>query len=890
MARRERPLDGLDQDIRDHIERETQDNVDKGMAPEEARRQALLAFGNVALVREDARAVWARPWLDAVGQDVRYALRMLRREPGFAAVVVLTLGFGIGVNTATFSVVNAALIRPLGFAEPENLVALNERLGGADGDPAPFSPPDFLDLEREQQSFRGVAAFVNVPLELSGGGDPIRIDGARVSANLFSLLGVAPPLGRDLTRDEDHPGMDVTLLSRSLWQKRYGGDRSIVGRTVMLDRRPYTVIGVMPAGFEFPRHGSRWNSEPASVFLPMAFTDEQRQGRGNEFNHSVIGRLREGVSIGQARAELDVLARRINSSYPVALQRAGFSVGLSAAPLREDISGRLERPLLLLLSAVGLVLLVTCANVATLVLSRAASRAREIAVRAALGSSRARLAQLLLVEAAILATAGALFGLLSSRLIVGAVPASVAETLPAVREVSIDFRVLAFTGLIAVGTSIVFALVPLVAFDRDRPGLALQEDPSRSTPGQRRHRLQSGLVVSTVVLACVLLVGAGLFIRSFSALIETDPGFAPDRVLTASLTLPRAGYPTAASVRSFHRELVTRASCLPGASSAALMTDLPLERYEYRVVSPERGRHRGPASAGTNLSWVHGPYFQTLGIRLKSGRVFSDGEASEARWVVVVNERLAGTFWPGQVAVGKRLRWGLDTPENENPWLTIVGVIGDVADGPLGNEPLVHAYEPFSQFPDVVLDTVPTTFGRQVKLAVRSEGDPRKLASAVRAEIGGIDRRLAIEEVATMVDRVGETVAPRRFSAMVLGAFAAGSLLLAAVGLYGLLAFSVGERVREIAVRLALGAERSAILRMVVGQGLKLVSVGLAAGLAASYAVARAVGSFLYQTESHDAVTFGAVSTVLVLIALVACLLPAYRASRVHPAPVLRGE
>jgi putative ABC transport system permease protein len=527
--------------------------------------------------------------------------------------------------------------------------------------------------------------------------------------------------------------------------------------------------------------------------------------------------------------------------------------------------------------------------VATLVLSRAASRTREIAVRTALGSSRGRLVQLLLAEAIILSTAGALLGLASSRFIVGALPASIAETIPAAPGIPVDHRVLVFTGGIAVATSILFALMPLIAIDRGRPGLALQLEASRSTPGLRRHRLQAGLVVSTVMLACVLLVGAGLFIRSFSALMATDAGFNPVSVLTASLTLPRAGYGTATSVRGFHHALFTRASSLPGVRSAALVTDLPLERYENRVLSAEVDTVGG-AQGSTNLSWVYGPYFQTLGIRLKSGRVFSDIETVEPRGVVIVNERLARIFWPGKDAVGRRLRWGLNIPQNPNPWLTIVGVIADVADGPLGVEPSIHAYEPFSQFPDFVLDNVPSTFGRQVQLAVRTDADPRALASSIRAEIGQIDRQLAIESIATMVDRVGDVVAPRRFSAMTLGAFATGSLLLAAIGLYGLLVFTVRERVREIAVRLALGAEPGAILRMVVGQGLKLVSVGLLSGMVASYGVARVVASFLYQTASHDLVTFAAVPVVLVLIALIACALPAYRASRLDPAPVLRTE
>jgi putative ABC transport system permease protein len=877
-------LDGLEDDIRDHIEREIQENVDRGLGPEEARRQALLKFGNVTVIKEDTRAVWGRLSLDAVRQDFRYALRSLRKKPAFAAVVILTLGFGTAINTATFSIVNAALIRPLGFEEPERLVALNEGLGGFEGVIPPFSAPDFLDLQRDQRSYDGVAIYANVPFELSGRGEPVRIDGAKVSSNLFSLLGVQPLIGRDFRPEEDRPGTDVAVLSWGLWQTRYGGDRSIVGQTVVLDRRPFTVIGIMPAGFEFPRPGPQWNNSPASIFVPVAFTDFQKETRGNQFNYSVVGRLKEGTSIGEARAELDVLTKRINSNYPASLLREGFSIRLGAAPLRDDISGRMERPLLLLLAAVGLVLLVTCANVATLVLGRAASRTREIAVRTALGSSRARLVQLLLIEAGVLSIAGGLLGLLASRAIVGALPAAVADALPSTREISMDFRVLAFTAGVAVAASIFFALVPLVTIDRGCPGLALQEEASRATQGVRRHRLQAGLVVSTVALACVLLVAAGLFTRSFSALMATDPGFNPDRVVTAALTLPRAGYGSGASVRGFHHALFTRASSLPGVRSAALVTDLPLERYEHRTLSREGVKPPdGPGS--TSLSWVYGPYFQTLGIRLMRGRLFSDIETIEPRGVVIVNERLAQSLWPGEDAVGKRLRWGLNVPENGNPWLTIVGVIADVVDGPPGDQPSVHAYEPFSQFPDEALPM----FGRQLRLAVRTEAEPETLASAIRGEIARVDPQLAVESIATMNERMGDVVAPRRFSALTLGAFAVGSLLLAAMGLYGLLVFNVSERVREIAVRLALGAEPRAVLRMVVGQGLKLVAVGLALGIIASYAVARTVASFLYQTESHDLATFAIVPIVLLVVALVACALPAYRASRLDPAPVLRS-
>lgn len=822
--------------------------------------------------------------------DLRHAARALRHHPGFLAVVVLTLGFGIGINTATFSIVNAVLIRPLPFDQPERLVALTERVAGF-AQNAPFTPPDFIDLQREQQSFDGIAVYAPRPAELAGTAAPVRIDVSKVSSNLFDVLGVRPMLGRAFTEEEDVPGVDVAVLSYDLWETRLGADRSIVGRTITLDRRPYTVVGVMPPGFSFPLRGPGFNARPAAAWVPMAFTAQQLQARGNERIHGVVGRLK-GTSIDEARAELEILGGRINERYPLAARNRNFSIGVVAMPLREETSGPLQRPLLLLLGAVGLVLLVTCANVANLVLSRAAARRRELALRAALGSSRTRLLQLLLAEGAILSIAGGIIGILLSQALVAAVPAVVASTLPTVRDISVDVRVLAFTGAISILTSILFAVIPLFGFERRGPGSTLQEEASRTTPGLRRHRIQSGLVVSTVTFAFVLLMGAGLFLRSFSALMATDAGFNPDQVLTAFVTLPREGYPTASTVRAFHESLFRRASSLAGVRSAALVTDLPLERYERRGLTAENSVATSGPPPTTNLSWVYGPFAQTLGIRLIAGRTFTDVEDVQSQGVVIVNQRLAHRFWPGQDALGKRLKWGADTPQNQNAWLTIVGVVADVADNGLGPAPDLHAYEPFSQFPDVVLNNVMglVSFGRHVKLAIRTTADPRALVASVRGEIAGIDRQLALQSIETMEDRLGASVAPRRFSVVALGAFAAGALLLAAIGLYGLLAFSVAERRREIALRVALGAEPPAILRMVVGHGLKLVVLGLTVGALASFGVTRVLTSLLYQTDTHDTVTFAVVPVVLLLISLVACALPAMRTLQVEPITALRSE
>jgi predicted permease len=882
----------LEQDLRDemafHIAmREAQlDGAGAVDADAEARRR----FGNSTRIAEELRDRWGvAPRLSTLVPDVQYAVRTLRRHPAFALVVILTLGIGIGINTATFSIVNAVLLRPLAFAEPERLVALEERLAGFELG-APFSPPDFLDVEREQQSFENVAAYVNVAFELSGTGEAAVIDAARVSSRLFAVLGVAPQLGRAFTVEEDRPGVDVAMLSWRLWQDRFGGDPAILGRAVTLERRPYTVVGVMPRTFEFPKRGPQINNRPADVWVPLAFSDGQRQARGNQFNHGAVARLKRDTSLEQAQAELAILGRRINERYPPGLRNSGFRTELSATPLHEAIAGRAERPLLLLLAAVGLVLLVTCANIANLVLSRAASRTREVALRTALGSSRGRLLQLLLAEAMVLSVAGGLAGVAIATSIIATLPAAVAETLPSAAAAPLDVRVLAFSGVLAMATSLIFAVIPLVTVERQAIGRALQEEATRTTPGIRRHRIQAALVVSTVVLACVLLAGAGLFVRSFTALMATEMGFTPAGVLTAAVALPRAGYQRAASVRAFHESLVRQTSSLPGVRSAAITTDLPLERYERRTLAPEGASLRTESPRNTNLSWIRGPIFTTLGIRLRGGRFFTDVEDVERRNVVIVNQRLATTFWPGEDAVGKRLRWGLDVPQNPNPWLTIIGVVGDVADGPLGVEPYLHAYEPFSQFPDVVLENFAGAFGRHVKLALRTDGDPRALAAALRAEFARIDPSLAIQSIATMDDRLAEVVAPRKFSAITLGAFAAGSLLLAGMGLYGLLAFSVAERRREIAVRLALGAEPPEIVRMVVRQGLTLVSIGLLVGVAVAFAAAGAVDSFLYRTARHDVVAFAVVPITLVAIALVACALPAYRASRVQSLTALRAD
>jgi putative ABC transport system permease protein len=881
------------------LEQDLQDEVafHLAMRQEQLRRSGAIdagagahrRFGNVTKIRQDLREAWAfAPGTSILAQDLRYAARTLRRSRGFAFVVVLTLGLGIGANTAFFSVVNAALIRPLGYADADRLVSVLEGWPQRGIDRIPFSALDFDDFRSYQQSFESVAVYRNVPFELSDGATPERIEGAKVSADLFRTLGVSALVGRSFSTAEDRPGVNVAILSWGLWQRRYAANPSIVGQSIPLDRQPYTVIGIMPATVVFPRHGPQFNSQPADVWVPIAFTQRERAERASMHTNSVIARLKDGVSLQVARAELDVLAGRIAENYPPMLRSVGFSPRLLAQPLRQEISGQFEAPLLMLLAAVGLVLLVACANVANLILGRAAGRSREFALRTALGARRSRLVQLLLCEALLLSVAGGVTGITIAFWAVKTVPSVIAATIPGLHDVAIDFRVLAFTVVMCLATAVIFALLPLATLDRGSPGTSLRDDTPRTTLAPGKLRIQRGFVVSTVGLAFVLLAGAGLCIRSFATLMSTDMGFRSAQVVTASMTLPRTFYATATSVRTFHESLYGSLLALPGVRSAALATDLPLTTYELRAFTPEGANIPDGAQPTTYLTWVHGAYFETLGMTLRRGRFFANDEHGQTRGVVIINEKLADLFWPGQDPVGRRLKWGIAA--SPAPWLTVVGVIGNVADGPIGAEPRVHAYEPFRQLPDFFLNGAANQFGRDLKAAVLVEGEPRALAALVRQEISKLDRELAIEAVQPMEEQVSDVVAPQRFSTLLVGVFAAIALLLASVGLYGLLAYTTAQRQKEIAVRMALGAERREVVGMVIGQGARLVAMGLLVGLLGSLALTRLVASLLYQTTPYDLITFASVPAVLAVVAFVACAIPAWRAARVEPITALRAE
>jgi predicted permease len=855
-------------------------------------RSVPLTHAGARAARNQVRLTTAkgeRP-MRSLGSDLRHACRGLRKAPVFTAVTVITLAFGIGANSAIFSLVNAVLLRPLGYAEPERLMLVYEGFGGPRK--TGVSPPDYVDLTALQRPFSSIGAYRTTQYELSGSGEPERITGVRVSASVFPILGVPPAIGRTFEEPDDQLGRDVAVLSHGLWQRRFGGDPAAVGRTITLDRRLYTVVGIMPAAFEFPKRGPQINGEPAQVWTPLALDPFERsqRARGMMYNHTVIGRLREGVTSQQARAELGALGPRLVGNYPPFLRDAMKSLTVTTVPLRDEIAGEVQRPLLLLLGAVGLVLLVACANVANLVLSRAVTRQREMGVRAALGAGRGRLLQMLLVEGLVLAAAGGTLGLFLGYAAVRAMPAVIALSLPGVSDVTLDARVALFTFGLSALTAVVFGVAPLAASERRDLAELLREGGSRSTSGGRHHRMQATLVVSSVALAFVLLAGAGLLVRSFDKLMAVDAGIRAPRVLTMQVRLPQAGYDDAEAMRTFYRGLHERVREIPSVRAASVQTDLPLSGDgERRAFTADQPSDPGLSSTNVAVTWTFGDYFGTFGVPIVTGRAFLPEEDAENRLVAVVSRGLAERFWPGQDPIGKRVKWGI--PASETPWQTVVGVAGDAVDGRLGETPILHIYVPFAEATAQARRAAPLTgLLRRMNLAAMTDGDPAALIAPMRGAIARIDAALAVADVTTMSQVMADAAAPQRFSTVVLSAFAGGALLLAAIGLYGTLAFGVTQRTREIGVRVALGAGRREVLRLVVGQGMSLTILGLALGMMGAFAVTRLMTSLLYQTEPLDVATFASVTGVLSAVALLSCYLPARRAAGVEPMAALRGE
>lgn len=823
-------------------------------------------------------------------QDFRYGLRILAAKPGFTAIAVLTLAMGIGANTAIFSVVNAVLIQPLPYENPQSLVAVLERFPRKETDTGLFSAPDFEDLEQQTQTVETMAAYQNKDFELSGIDRPERITGARVSAALFPLLGVQPAMGRTFTAQEDREGRLLVVLSNGIWRRQFGSDPEIIGRKITLDRRPYEVTAVMPRTFEFPQRGQVSNNQPADLWVPISFTDVEKRSRAGGYNKSVVARLRPGTSVAESNAELRTIADRIHEQYPPELRNnPAWALSAEVKPLSEEVAGRARTALLILMGAVAFVMLIGCADVASLLLTHAAARQREMAIRAALGASRIRLARQALTESLLLAFCGGFLGALLAGWGVGLLRQIAPESIPRIEEIGIDLRVLGFTFALAVATALVFGLAPALEAVRGETSEALKEGGRGATSGRRRRLILNGLVIVQFAMSLVLLIGAGLLVRSFARLTSTDPGFRPEQVLSLSINLPGNRYEKADQVRSFYERLIERVKTLPGVRATGAANELPMAVRERRIFTSETamGDTSWTSPSVANV-YVMGDYHQGLGVPLKSGRYFTsqDGQAGDP--VVLISEMMVRLHWPGADPVGKRIKWG--TPDSRGAWMTVVGVVGDVKQGSLDTEAVPQVYEPYRQIPDSWIERDYSGWLRAVKVVVRTEGDPMNLAEAVRSEVAGMDRSLPISDIRTMEERIERSVSPQRFNLFVLTVFATVAMAFAAPGIYGVIAYSVAQRTHEIGIRMALGARRLDVLGLVLRHGLSLALIGLALGLLGALVLTRLMSSLLYAVSSSDPLTFVLVAFLFTGVALAGCYIPARRATRVDPMEALRYE
>jgi putative ABC transport system permease protein len=811
--------------------------------------------------------------------DLRYTFRNILKQPGFAAVVIVTLALGIGASTAIFSVVNAVLLRPLPFPNSDRLEVVWGNYRALNIERLPAKAAEFYDYSQQRQVFDSVAGYTNHSFNVSSGAEPERIRGAYVTANLFPMLEAQAAVGRIFTADEQTEGRNrVVVLSDGFWRRRFAGDRNIINQSVMLDNESYTVIGVMPATFQFPHPSFRWG-ERADVWVPLTYTQEQVANRRGPYFLNVLGRLAPGVTLEQARSHMNALAQQFESELPGYRGPHGEDGGwqITVTPLQEEIVGGSRRALLVLLFSVGLLLLLACANVANLLLMRSAKRHKELAIRAALGASRWKLVRQLLVEGLVLATLAAALGLVFVNWGIDLLAALGPSILPRAQEVSIDGRVFAFMA-IAVGViSVGFGLVAARPVSR----LDLQESlkTTRQAGGSRSRQWSNVLVVVEVSLAVLLLVGSGLLVKSLLQLQRANPGIVADELLSVEIDLSASTYQEAERASEFYRRLVQQVQSLPGVDSASFGTVQPLSGSGGSDPFAIEGRQLDPTNL-TSAGWqlVGANYLKTLGIPLVKGRdlVAADMQPG-APPVAVINEKMAARYWPNEDPIGHRITLGLPRPDN--PWITIVGIAKNVPHRAVDSQPEPDWYMSRAVSPQ-----------RHRYLFVRSALPASSLTTAIRNEVATIDRYQPLTSVKTMTEVIGATTAPRRFNAVLLGVFAAIALLLATVGIYSVISYSITCRTQEIGIRMALGARRRAILLMVLRKGMALTLIGAAIGLAGALALTRWMSSMLFGISASDPMTYAVVFLLALGAALLACSIPARRATRVDPLIALRYE
>ena len=875
---RRNALEGeLDEELRAHLQRYVEKLAATGLSREEAARQARLHFGGLNQVKEECRDARGVNLIENLLQDLRYGLRGLRRNPGFAAAAILTLSLGIGATTAIFSVVDAVMLKPLPFPTAGRLVRVLS-VTAATGHGGVASYPDFLDLRARNHVFDGIAVSHTQDFTLIGVREPMHLQGAVISAQLFSLLGITPVVGRNFLPAEDKPGAangaDPVILSYGLWQREFGSDVSVLGRTIRLADHPFTVVGIMPRAFQYPIQTEPvelWTTIAVDASGPNAMTDQ----RGAHYL-DVIGLLKRGVTRERAQSEMAAIAGVLNKEHPENKPRS-----VRIVPEIEGLIGPLRTPLFVLLGAVSFVLLIVCANVASLLLARAPARSKEMAMRAALGASRWRITCQLLTESAALGLLGGSLGLglafASLRFLVRLFPVEV----PRLNGIGLDVRLLIFAFLISLAAGILFGLAPALRVSKINLAESLKESGrGPGSGGRERSRMRGIVVVSEVALALVLLVGAGLLIQTFLHLESVDPGFNPYHVLTFQLDPPPGK--SGPALETFTREVLARISALPGVSSASTAASLPLMGDNISSSIEIEGQPTPMGSRpGADFNSVEPNYFRTVGISLLAGRDFTENDDSKSIPVVIVNRTLARRFFPGQNPIGKHVRPGIGNGygPGELPMREIVGVIGDVKESGLGAEAPPEVYAPLAQ----------SSFGT-MSFAIRTATDPLGIVPAARRQIAAVDRNAPIYQVETLDEYFAQSVAVPRFVALLLTGFAGSALLLACVGIYGVISYTVVQRTHEIGVRIALGANARDLTFWVLRQGLLLAFLGVTIGLAGSFGVVHLLSGLLYGVRATDPATFAIAPLVLLSVALLASYIPARRAALIDPVIALREE
>ena len=871
LVHRNRSERDLDDEVRAYAAILEDENMARGLPPEEARRQALIAMGGMEQVKEDVRAVRMGALLETVGQDARYGLRALAGAPGFTVAAVLALALGIGATTAIFSVVDAVLLRPLPYRDPARLAVLLHR--GRN----PVAPANFLDWKRDASSFESMGAADFWQANLTGVDRPERVQGLHVTANLLPMLGVPPLIGRLFGPEEDAPGREHTVvLGYRLWQRRFGGDPSVLGRTVTLDGEAHTVVGVMPRGFEFPPFWARG----AEMWAAISLADRAANRTAQSLR--VFGRLSPGTSLPQARAEIATLTGRLEQAYP------GTNRDVRVLSLDDVVVGDVRAALLVLLGAVALVLLISCANVAHMLLARAAARHKEVALRVALGASRGRMIRQLLTESVLLASIGGAAGVTLAAAATRAVVAFGPADIPRLDATELDLGVLVFAVGVSFLTGIAFGLAPTVQASAPDLNRGLRESERGSTAGAGRHRLRRLLMASEVSLALVLLVGAGLMIRTFVALRGVDPGFRPDHLLTAVVSV--TGSTAAAPGRrlAFYRDVLEQVRAMPGVVSAGAINHLPLAGDVWGVPFAVEGRPRPAVGESPHATFraVLPGYFETMGLPLVRGRDFNDRDALGAPGSVVVNEWMARRHWPGEDPIGRRITF--DDLDKNPHWFTVTGVARDAARSDWAAPPEEEVYLPLLQSQRYLESPQPQY--TYLTVVARTRSDPAAMVAALREAVRSADRGVTLSEVQTMDEVVARATASPRFYLLLLGTFAAAALALAAVGIYGVMSYSVARRTNEIGIRMALGARSGDVLRLVMREAVGVVAIGGGIGLGVAWLLTRLMGGLLYGVGAADPATFAGVGAVLTVVALLATYVPARRAVSVDPLKALRAE